>query len=160
MSRTDIISAAGVTAAGSFVFLIMRLSLFAQPDSNGNATGTHEGTDEAGNTASWETRELPNMHFRFKLPPDYKRKQWAVVVGTPAPSATFQLGHENHIDFTIENVEDANPENAKVGLQKDYVDYKEWSQVIGGQKKESACRTVLRRYAQSTRNMYCGLVPC
>jgi hypothetical protein len=115
------------------------------------------------------------MHFRFKLPPGYKQKQWAVVVGTPAPSATFQLGHENHIDFTIENVEDANPENAKVGLQKDYVDYKEWSQVNGGHKgivqifqgvvlplmkKESACRTVLRRNAQSTRNMYSGLVPC
>ncbi len=134
MTRTHIISAAGVTAAGSFVFLIMRLSLFAQPDSNGNATGTHEGTDDAGNSASWETRELPNMHFRFKLPPGYKQKQWAVVVGAPAPSATFQLGLENHIDFTIEDVEDANPENAKVGLQKDYVDYKEWSQVIGGHK--------------------------
>jgi hypothetical protein len=52
----------------------------------------------------------------------------------PAPSATFQLGHENHIDFTIENVEDANPENAKVGLQEDYVDYNEWSQIIGGHK--------------------------
>ena len=82
MTRTHIISAAGVTAAGSFVFPIMQLSLFAQPDSNGNATGTHEGTGDAVNTASWESRELPNMHFRFKLPPGYKQKQWAVVVGT------------------------------------------------------------------------------
>jgi len=116
------------------VFLIVRLSAFAQPDSNGNDTGTREGIDDAVNTASWETRDLPNMHLRFKLPTGYRQKQWAVVVGTPEPSATFQLGHENEIDFTVENVENANPENAKVGLQKDYVDYKEWTQLIGGHK--------------------------
>jgi len=94
----------------------------------------HEVTGVAVNTESWETRELPNLRIRFKLPPGYKQKQWAVVVGFPPIVATFQIGHVNQIDFAVENAEDASPESAKVTPQKDYIDYKEWSQLIGGHK--------------------------
>jgi hypothetical protein len=69
----------------------------------------------------------------LKFPPGYKQKDWAAVIGS-RDITTFQRGHENEIDFTMENLEEANPETAKVGVQKDYVDYKEWSQVIGGHK--------------------------
>ncbi len=116
------------------VFLITRLNAFAQPSSNENATRMHEVTGVAVNTESWETRELPNLRIRFKLPPGYKQKQWAVVVGFPPIVATFQIGHVNQIDFAVENAEDASPESAKVTPQKDYIDYKEWSQLIGGHK--------------------------
>jgi len=116
------------------IFLAVRFSASAQPDSNGDDTGTRELKGDAVNTASWEARELSNIRLRFKLPPGYKEKRWAVVFGSPPIIATFQLGHVNQIDFAVENAEDANPESAKVGLQKDYVDYKEWSQVIGGHK--------------------------
>ena len=109
------------------VFLITRLNAFAQPSSNENATGMHEVTGVAVNTECWETRELPNLRIRFKLPPGYKQKQWAVVVGFPPIVATFQIGHVNQIDFAVENAEDASPESAKVIPQKDYIDYKEWS---------------------------------
>ncbi len=114
------------------VFLVVRFTASAQPESKGQDSGTRETTGDAVKTASWETRELPNIRLRFKLPPGYKEKRWAVVVGSPPTIATFQLGHVNQIDFAVENAEPANPENAKVGLQKDYVDYKEWSQLIGG----------------------------
>lgn len=114
------------------IFLAVRFSASAQPDSNGDDTGTRELKGDAVNTASWEARELSNIRLRFKLPPGYKEKRWAVVFGSPPIIATFQLGHVNQIDFAVENAEDANPESAKVGLQKDYVDYKEWSQLIGG----------------------------
>jgi hypothetical protein len=114
------------------VFVIARQTAFAEPDSKENGIGTHDVTDISINTASWETRNSPTMHLRFKLPPGYKEKQWAVVVGTPEPSATFRLGHENQIDFSVQGVEDTDLENAKVGVQKDFVDYKEWSQLIGG----------------------------
>jgi hypothetical protein len=114
-------------------FLAVPFGAFAQSDSNGNETETHEITADAVNAASWGTRDLPNARVRFKLPLGYTEKQWAVVIGS-VNTTTFQLGHENQIDFTVENVADANPENAKVGLQKDYVDYKEWSQLIGGRK--------------------------
>jgi hypothetical protein len=113
------------------VFLTARLGTFAQTDSNGNDVEMHDGTGVAVNAASWETRDLPNIRVRFKLPPGYKQKQWAIAIGS-GPVATFQLGHVNEIDFTVENVEGANPESAKVIRQKDYVEYSEWSQLIGG----------------------------
>jgi hypothetical protein len=116
------------------VFLITRLNAFAQPNSNEKDTGRHELTGIAVNTAFWETRDLPNIRIRFKLPPGYKQKQWAVVFGSPGPSATFQLGDVNRIEFAVENVQDANPETAKNIPQKNYIDYKEWSQPIGGHK--------------------------
>jgi hypothetical protein len=94
----------------------------------------HEVTGVAVKTESWETRELPNMRIRFKLPPGYKQKQWAVVVGSPPIVATFQVGHVNQIDFAVENAEDAIPETAKHIPQKNYIDYKEWSQFIGERK--------------------------
>ena len=115
------------------LFLMVRVSAFAQPESNANDRQMHEEAGVDVNTQSWETQDLPNMRVRFKVPPGYKQKQWAVSVG-PVRIATFQLGHLNAIDFTIESVEDANPENAKIGLQSNYLDYREWSQAIGGHK--------------------------
>jgi hypothetical protein len=116
------------------VSLATRLYAVAQSDANGNDTRTHEVGSIPISTASWETRDLPNIRLRFKLPPSYKQKQWAVVVGSPRLSATFRLGHENHIHFTVEDVDDADLERAKIGRQKDYVDYREWSQLVGGRK--------------------------
>jgi hypothetical protein len=118
----------------SFVLLVARLSASAQPASNGHDTGTREITSDTVITASCEARELPNIRLRFKLPPAYKQKQWAVVVGSPPIVATFQVGHVNQIDFAVENAEDASPESAKDIPQKNYIDYKEWSQFIGGHK--------------------------
>jgi hypothetical protein len=115
------------------VFLIVQFSAFAQPEAKGADTGIHEVTGNAANTASWESRELADIRLRFKLPGGYKEKHWAVVVGSPGFIATFQLGHLNQIDFKVRNVENANLE-AAVMPQRDYVDYKEWSQLIGGRK--------------------------
>jgi hypothetical protein len=72
------------------------------------------------------------MRIRFKLPRGYKQKQWGVVVGSPPIGATFQFSHVNQIDFALENAEHASPESAKDIPQKNYIDYKEWSQPIGG----------------------------
>jgi hypothetical protein len=113
------------------VFLIVRLSAFTQPNSNQNDTGIHEVRGAAANTVSWETRDLPDIHLRFKLPPGYKQKKWAVIIRS-GPIATFQLGHLNEINFAVENAEDGSAQNAKVMPQKDYIDYKEWGQLIGG----------------------------
>jgi hypothetical protein len=150
------------------------LSALAEPDSNGYDPETRQTAANAVNIASWETQDLPNFRIRLNLPPGYKQKHWAVVFGS-RDVTTFQRGHQNEIDCTIENVGEANPENAKVIIQKDYVDYKEWSQLIGGHKvlsrhfravawslmrAESACRTKLRLHVQSMRNTYCGLVRC
>jgi hypothetical protein len=108
----------------------MRLHSFAQP-ANGKDIGTQETTGIAVSTSSWETQDLTNIRIRFKLPPGYKQKQWEVSIGS-GPLATFQLGHLNHIEFTVENVEDAKPEGAKIIRQRDYLDYKEWNQSISG----------------------------
>jgi hypothetical protein len=119
-------------AFGCFVFfLIVRLNAFTEANANPNDTGMHEVRGAAANTASWETRDLPDIRLRFKLPPGYKQKQWAVIIRS-GPIATFQLGHLNEINFAVENAEDKRAKNAKVMPQKDYVDYKEWSQLIGG----------------------------
>jgi len=114
------------------VFLVVRVSAFAEPDSHGNDIEMHQTTG-ADNTASWQTQDLPNMRLRFKLPHSYKQKQWAVAFGS-GPIATFRLGDFNQIDFRVENARNADPENAKVGLQRDYVDYKEWQQLLDGHK--------------------------
>jgi hypothetical protein len=114
------------------VFLIVQCSAFALPESKRNDSGIHEVT--GANTASWATRELADIRLRLKLPGGYKEKHWAVVVGSPGFIATFRLGHLNQIDFTVETVERATPESGKIIPQKDYVDYKEWSQLIGGHK--------------------------
>jgi hypothetical protein len=116
------------------VFLLMGLKTFAQPSSKGKDTATYEVSGAAINTASWETRDLPNIRLRFKLPPGYTQKQWQVVVGSPPAGATFQVGHVNQIDFAVENTEDPSPESAKDIPQKNYIDYKEWSQFIGGRE--------------------------
>jgi len=119
-------------AVGCFVFfLIVRLNAFAQPNANQNDIGMHEVSGGAGNTASWETRDLPDIRLRFKLPPGYKQKQWAVMIH-PGTTTTFQLGHLNEINFSVQNAEDRSVQKAKVTPQKDYADYKEWSQFIGG----------------------------
>src|ERR1051325_5410276 len=83
------------------LFVIARLSVFAQSNSNKDDDGAHGATVGAVNTASWETRDLPNLRLRFKLAPGYKLKHWAVVVGDPGPVATFQLGDFNEIRFSV-----------------------------------------------------------
>ena len=113
--------------------IVPLLSALAEPHSNGYDPARRQTAADAVNIASWETQDLPNFRIRLKLPPGYKQKHWAVVIGSPDVT-TFQRGHENEIDFTIENVGEANPENAKVIAEKDYVDYKKWSQLIGGHK--------------------------
>jgi hypothetical protein len=116
------------------VLAIVQVTASAQSQANRKDVGTHDATGNAANTESWETRDVPSMRVRFKLPPGYKQKQWAVVVGTPGPGATFQLGHVDKINFAVENVGDGMTQNAKVMPQKDYIDYKEWSQLMGGRK--------------------------
>lgn len=115
------------------LFLVVRVSAFAEPDSHGNDVEMDQATGATENTTSWQTQDLPKIRVRFKLPAGYRQKQWAVALGS-GPIATFRLGDFNQIDFRVENVRDAEPENAKISLQRDYVDYKEWRQLIGGRK--------------------------
>jgi len=116
------------------LFLLMQLVAFAQPSSNRNDTGTHDVTDVGVKTESWKTQELPNLRIRFKLPLGYKQKQWAVVVGSPPLTEIFQVDHVNQINFAVEDAEGAIPGGAKDIPQKNYIDYKEWSQFIGERK--------------------------
>lgn len=121
------------TLVSAVVFLLIQLNIFAQPQSNGNDKATNGESNMSLDSSSWEIRDVSSVRVRLKLPPGYQEKQWAVVVGA-GPVASFDSGHVNHIYFNVEDTQTGNPQDAKLARQLDYVDYKEWSQPIGGRK--------------------------
>src|SRR5437660_5074490 len=82
-------------------------------------------------TLSWTMYEIKEFGLKFKLPKTFKEKKWQVIVGN-AQTRTYHAGKFTIVDFDI--LEAPNLDRAKMGRQRNYSDYQEWTKIIAGHR--------------------------